>query len=144
VYKRQATAWPLKTITNGSNQLENFLVAAYDLYRNYDGKGSVVGDTTVAASTSDVEDTSVYAFAHSTDSSRVDLVAINKTNAALPVTIDIASAPALTEATLYELAAAKTGVVAAPGSPPTVTCAACNCTLSYTLPAMSATTLVLQ
>ena len=139
-----ATAWPLQTITNGSNQLENFLVAAYDLYRNYDGKGSVVGDTTVAASTSDVEHTSVYAFAHSTDSSRVDLVAINKTNAALPVTIDIASAPALTEATLYELAAAKTGVVAASGSPPTVTCAACNCTFSYTLPAMSATTLVLQ
>ncbi|MGO9839218.1 MAG: glycoside hydrolase family 44 protein [Polyangiaceae bacterium] len=139
-----ATAWPLKTITNGSSQLENFLVAAYDLYRNYDGKGSIVGDTTVAAATSDVEHTSVYAFAHSTDSTRVDLVAINKTNAPLPVTIDIASAPTLTGATLYELAAAKAGVVAVAVSPPTIACAACNCTLAYTLPAMSATTLVLQ
>jgi hypothetical protein len=138
-----ATAWPLKQILNGT-QLTNFLVAAYDLYRNYDGKGSVVGDTTVMAVTSDVEHSSVYAFAHSDDASKVDLVAINKTNAPLPVAIDLADAPMLTEATLYELSAAKTAVVATSGTPPAVTCVSCNCTLSYTLPAMSVTTLVLQ
>jgi hypothetical protein len=138
-----ATAWPLKQILNGT-QLTNFLVAAYDLYRNYDGKGSVVGDTTVMAVTSDVEHSSIYAFAHSDDASKVDLVAINKTNAPLPVAIDLADAPMLTGATLYELSAAKTAVVAASGTPPAVTCVSCNCTLSYTLPAMSVTTLVLQ
>ena len=139
-----ATAWPLQQIVNGSNQLTNYLVAAYDLYRNYDGKGAVVGDTTVMAATSDVERSSVYAFAHSDDASKVDLVAINKTNAALPVSVDIADAPMLKAATLYELASAKAAVVPVWGTAPAVTCVSCNCTVSYTLPAMSVTTLVLQ
>jgi hypothetical protein len=139
-----ATAWPLQQIVNGSNQLTNYLVAAYDLYRNYDGKGAVVGDTTVMAATSDVERSSVYAFAHSDDASKVDLVAVNKTNAALPVSIEIADAPMLKAATLYELASAKTAVVPVSGTAPAVTCVSCNCTVSYTLPAMSVTTLVLQ
>jgi hypothetical protein len=138
-----ATAWPLKPVTS-NGALTNYLVAAYDLYRNYDGKGAVVGDTTVFAATSNVKDTSVYAFAHSGDGSRVDLVAVNKTNAALPVNIEIAGAPALAGATLYELAGGKAGVVAVSGPAPLVACVCGSCALTYTLPAMSVTTLVLQ
>ena len=55
-----ATAWPLQAITNGGTP-SNYLVAAYDLYRNYDGNGSTVGDTAVLANTSDVTNTSVCA-----------------------------------------------------------------------------------
>jgi len=138
-----ATAWPLKPITT-NKQLSNYLVAAYDLYRNYDGKGSVVGDTTVLAATSDVEHTSVYAFAHSEDPTRVDLVAINKTAAAMPVTIDIAGAAALTVTSAAQLTGAQPAVVPVSGTLPTPACADCTCTLSYLLPASSVTTLVLQ
>jgi hypothetical protein len=139
-----ATAWPLDSITDSNKRLTNYLVAAYGLYRNYDGKGSVVGDTAVMAATSDVEDTSVYAFAHSNDVSRVDLLAINKTNAPLPVTIDVSSTPTLTVAGAYQLTSASVAVVPVTASAPVIACADCSCALSYTLPAMSATTLVLQ
>ena len=138
-----ATAWPLKSITNDSKQLVSYLVAAYDLYRNYDGNGAVVGDMTVNALTTDIEKTSVYAFAHSGDASAVDVVAINKTSGALPVTIQIASAPALSTAKAYDLVDGKVAVVAV-ATGPTVSCSAGTCSLTYTLPAMSATTLVLR
>jgi hypothetical protein len=138
-----ATAWPLKTVTSGG-ALVNYLVAAYDSYRNYDGKGSAVGDTSVRATTTDVESTSVYAFAHSGEAAAVDVVGINKTGGALTVTVTIASAPALTTATLSNLVDGKAGVVAASGAAPTPSCSGGTCTLDYTLPPMSVTTLVLR
>jgi hypothetical protein len=138
-----ATAWPLQTVTtNGA--LVNYLVAAYDAYRNYDGKGSTVGDTAVSATTTDVESTSVYAFAHSTDAAAVDVVGINKTSAAVTVTVNIASAPALTTATLSQLVNGKAGVVPVSGTAPKPTCSEGTCTFDYTLPAMSVTTIVLR
>jgi hypothetical protein len=139
-----ATAWPLAAVTDSNKALTNYLVAAYDLYRNVDGNGAVVGDTTVMAVTSDVEHTSLYAFSHSSDETHVDLVAINKTNAALPVTIEVAGESALTVTRAVQLTNAKPAVVAVAGPLPTPTCADCNCTISYVLPAMSATTLVLE
>jgi hypothetical protein len=69
-----AAAWPLQPLTN------NYLVAAFDSYRNYDGNGTLVGDTAVGATTTDVANTSVYGFAHSGDATAVDIVAINKTS----------------------------------------------------------------
>ncbi len=138
-----ATAWPLKSIKTGG-ALTNFLVAAYDVYRNYDGKGSAVGDTSVYAQTSDIANTSVYAFAHSNDGTTVDLVAINKKNAALSATMRIASAPALKTVVAYDLLTAKAGVVPASGAAPAIACSGGTCSLTYTLPAMSATTLVLH
>jgi hypothetical protein len=138
-----ATAWPLKSITSSSGALTNYLVAAYDLYRNYDGAGGVVGDTSVRATTSSDHDSSVYAFSHSTDPGRVDVVAINKTSSALPVTIRIAAAPALTKVGAYTLQGAKAGVAAA-ASAPAVSCSGGACSLTYTMPALSATTLVLR
>ena len=108
------------------------------------GNGAAFGDTSVSATTSDVEDTSVYAFAHSTDATAVDVVGINKTSAAVTVTVNIASAPALTTAALYQLVTGKAGVVAVGGTAPTPSCSGTTCTLDYTLPAMSVTTIVLK
>jgi mannan endo-1,4-beta-mannosidase len=82
-----ATAWPLKSATG------NFLVAAYALYRNFDGNGGVVGDTAVLASTTDTENTSVYAFASSTSANAIDIVAVNKNSTATTVQINVAHAP---------------------------------------------------
>ena len=133
-----ATAWPLQSITG------NFLVAAFDLYRNYDGNGAIVGDRAVQASSSDSKNASVYAFAHSDGSAAVDVVAINKKTTAQSVTVQIANAPALTTATLYQIAGKTAAVAKATGAAPTVTCAAGTCTLVYAMPAMSATTMILR
>ena len=138
-----ATAWPLKTVTtNGA--LVNYLVAAYDAYRNFDGQGGTVGDTTVSAKTSNVESTSVYAFSHSGTATAVDVVGINKTSAAITVNVDIAHSPAVTSAKAYQLVTGKAGVVAATGTAPTPSCGGGSCSFNYTLPAMSVTTIALR
>jgi hypothetical protein len=138
-----ATAWPLKTVANGTT-LANYVVAAFDLYRNYDGHGTTVGDTTVYAQTSEVEDASVYAFTHSTDATKMEVVGINKTSSAMPVTFQIGSAPSLTVAAAYQLVSATIGVTAVTANPPQVACTGANCTVTYTLPPMSATTIALH
>ncbi len=94
--------------------------------------------------TSNVDGTSVYAFAHSGDATKVEVVGINKTNGSLTVAVTLASAPALTSAALYQLTAAKVGVVASSGTAPTPSCAGGTCSLQLTLPAMSVTTVVLR
>lgn len=115
-----ATAWPLKCGSSGCGS--NFLVAAYDLYRNYDGNSAVVGDTAILATTSESKMASVYGFASSSNANAVDVVAINKNSSAQSVTITIANAPALKTATLYRLAGATAAVAAVGGTPPTVSC----------------------
>ncbi len=123
----------------------NYLLAAFDLYRNYDGNGAVVGDTAIAATTTNVEQSSVYAFAHSNDPSAIDVVAINKTTAELVAVLTIAHAPNLATATPYNLVDGFAGVAAPRGTPaPAVTCSSGTCALIYTMPPMSATTLVLR
>jgi hypothetical protein len=138
-----ATAWPLKSVTDSSGKLTNYLVAAYDLYRNYDGQGSAVGDTAPYAQTSDVGNTSVYAFTHSDDATKLDVVAVNKASFSVTVAIAIAAAPTLTTSTPYQLTNANAGVSAA-GTPAPVSCSAGTCQLTYTMPPMSATTLALR
>ncbi|MGA7119759.1 MAG: glycoside hydrolase family 44 protein [Polyangiaceae bacterium] len=132
-----AAAWPSQPLA------DNYLLAAFDLYRNYDGEGAVVGDTAVYASTSDVADTSVYAFAHSDDSSAIDLVAINKTNAVVSATIQVAGSPGFAMASAFELVAGSAAVTPAPPAVP-VTCSAGTCTLTYAMAPLSATTLIVR
>jgi hypothetical protein len=133
-----ASAWPLQ-----GSATTNYLVAAFDAYRNYDGAGAVVGDTAVSAVTSNVEETSVYAFAHSTDAAAVDLVFLNKTNASTTVSIAIKNAPALAKTSAYNLVNGKPAVVALSASP-SVSCGGTTCAIGYTMPAMSVTTLVVR
>jgi hypothetical protein len=133
-----ATAWPLQSLT------KNYLVAAFDAFRGYDGNGTSVGDTAVSASTNNQVGTSVYAFTSSSGAAGVDLVAINKTAAALPVTISVAGTTALATAKLYQLVAAQAAVVAVGGTAPTVSCCAGGCRLDFSLAATSVTTIVLR
>jgi hypothetical protein len=133
-----ATAWPLK------GPMGNYLVAAFALYRDYDGMGSVVGDIALRATTTDAKNTSVYAFTHSDDVNELELVAINKQAMAEPVTIQIGSSPGFMTATAYNLVGGNPGVTAATGTAPTVACAMGSCTLTFTMPATSATTIVLR
>ncbi len=138
-----ATLWPLTTVANGST-LVNYPVAAFDLYRNYDGQGSTVGDTAVRTTTSDVDNVSVYGFTHSNASADVDLVVINKSSTATTATIALANAPALSTATLYQLVDGTIGVTPVTGSSAAVSCSSGTCTVSYTMPPVSATTIILR
>jgi hypothetical protein len=133
-----ATAWPLESTS------ANFLIAAFDLYRNYDGNGAVVGDTAVMATTSEVRATSVYAFTHSDGSPGAEIVAINKQASPQSVSLQISNVPALASATLFQLAGSNAVVAKALGSPPTPVCGSSTCSMTYVMPAMSATTLVLR
>jgi hypothetical protein len=138
-----ATAWPLQGITT-NNKLSNYLVAAYDLYRNYDGKGSTVGDTAVMATTPDVTNTSVYAFTHSTDATKMELVVVNKANTPTAATITLANAPALSTASAYSLVKGGSVGVSTSANPAAVSCSGGSCTVTFTMPATSASTLVLR
>ena len=133
-----ATAWPLQATTG------SFLVAAFDLFRNYDGNGAVVGDLALLANSSDYKTTSVYAFAHSDGTAGIEVVVINKSASPQSATIQLASAPALTSATLYQLAGKTAAVARVGGMAPAIACVGGVCTLAYTMPAMSATTIVLR
>jgi mannan endo-1,4-beta-mannosidase len=133
-----ATAWPLQGTTG------NYLEAAFALYRDYDGKGAVVGDTTVSAATSDRVNTSVYAFTHSDLADAAELVAINKEATAQTVTIQIGSAPAFKSVSVYALVTGKAAVAAANGPAPAVTCSCNVCSLVFSMPATSASTIVLR
>jgi hypothetical protein len=133
-----AAAWPLHSVT------DNYLVAAFDSYRNYDGNGGVVGDMAVGATTSDVASTSVYGFAHSNDAQAVDLVAINKTSQAVSIDIEMQQAPSLGTVALFQIVDGSAAVVSVTGSPPPIACNCGKCVLSYALPPTSVTTMILR
>lgn len=56
----------------------NYIEAAYNLYRNYDGNNSTYGDVKVKADTSDIENSSVYSSVDSKDPSKLHVILINK------------------------------------------------------------------
>jgi hypothetical protein len=126
-----ATHWPLVLAKQA------FTYAGIAMFRDYDGNGGAFGDTSIAATTSSPEKTSIYASLDASGS--VVLVAINKTDAAMNTAFKIAVGTKLTHAAAWQLtsAAPKPTAVA---SPPTPDCQA----FLYSLPPMSVTTLVLH
>src|SRR6185437_10929809 len=71
-----AMQWPIQTN-------ETFVAGAFKMYRDYDGAKGSFGDTSVKATTSSIEDTSIYASTDSADPKRMVVVVINKTDAAI-------------------------------------------------------------
>lgn len=55
-----------------------YILAAINLYTNYDGKGSSFGDTLVTSSTSDIEKATVYSSIKGSDESKLTMVLTNK------------------------------------------------------------------
>jgi hypothetical protein len=94
-----ACQWPL-------SRHEPFVVGAFAMYRNYDGKGSTFGDTSISATTDDVADTSVYASLDSNDSNRMVIVAINKTDQSIMADITLSNSVAFKLAQIRQLTAA--------------------------------------
>uniref|UniRef100_A0A7C3RJ23 Beta-mannanase n=1 Tax=Dictyoglomus thermophilum TaxID=14 RepID=A0A7C3RJ23_DICTH len=57
----------------------SYAASAYNIYLNYDGKGSKYGDICVKADSSDVEKMPVYASIHKDDQNKLHIILINRT-----------------------------------------------------------------
>jgi hypothetical protein len=115
---------------------DRFIYAAFAMFRNYDGRGAAFGATGLAAKTSDVASTSVYASLNA--KKQLVLVAINKSSSPVPATIQLKDGRRATIASAYQLTAAGAQPVKAVPRAKTATGP-----LSYVLPAQSVSTLVL-
>ncbi|MBN1891351.1 MAG: hypothetical protein JW780_01100 [Clostridiales bacterium] len=81
----EATLWPM------SDMKDSYTAAAFDMYLDYDGRGAHFGDISVPATTSNIEETSVYAALDSSDPDRLVIMAINKTDGWTEALIDYKS-----------------------------------------------------
>ncbi len=135
-----ATIWPLGRTDasgyNGSGTLTyQYMYGAFKMYRNYDGAGGAFGVTGLQATTSDVAASSIYA--SRTTSGKTVLVVINKTSAAKVTRITLSNVGSPTGAQVYLMQngtpnpARQADVVVSAG------------VLTYTMPALSVSTLVL-
>jgi Glycoside hydrolase family 44 len=137
-----ATLWPqagtyAQPYAGDGTKAYAYAFAAFRMFRNYDGSGGRFGDSGLKASTNNVAASSVYA---SRDSSgNIVLIAINKTNAVLPARLAITGATGLRTAHVYTLTAASAKSVRQPD----LDLSASPSALSYSMPAMSVSTIVL-
>jgi hypothetical protein len=125
-----ATAW-------ASDPDQVFLHAGFYAFVDYDGRGGRFGDTSVAATTSNHEATSVYASVDRDRDDRVVVVAINKSTGAVNAQIAARHAHALGGGQTFQITSASAALV--PG--PTLAPAAPNL-FRLKLPALSVTTIV--
>jgi hypothetical protein len=115
---------------------EPFVTGAFSMFRNYDGQNSTFGNTSVSATTSSAADSSIYASIDSNNPNVMVLVAINKTGAALPATLNLNGVPANSIAKFYTLTSSSSTPQAAGQS--TI---ANPSAFAYTMPAYSVTTM---
>ena len=118
---------------------ETFTHAAFLVYRNFDGAGGHFGDTSIAAVTSDVEASSVYASLDSAAPDSLVIVAINKRTYPLDATIKITHTASYSQASVFTLTSSAAAVNAAPG----LTASTAN-QFVYTMPAQSVSVIVLK
>lgn len=138
-----ATLWPQAGIyaqpyAGDGTKAYAYAFAAFRMFRNYDGNGGRFGDTGLKASTNNVAASSVYASRDSTGN--IVLIAINKTNAARPARIAITGATGLRAAHVYTL----TTALPKPFRQPDLDLSAAPAALTYSMPAMSVSTIVLM
>ena len=126
----EASLWPFDCD-------QTFQYAAFNMYRNFDGSGANFGDTSIPATTPDLENTSIYASVDAGNPNRMVLVAINKSSQTINGQFTITSTTDFSTARAFEL----TSSIADPQSAGTVSVSA-N-TFNYALKPMSVTTLEL-
>ena len=127
-----AAMWPLRSNLS-------FHYAAFDMYLNYDGQGGAFGDTSVSAVTSNNDTTSLFASVNEGDPAALYVVAINKTDTPQVAEISVAHSVGFTTSEIHQL----TEVSLEPEISHTNQPVADN-QLTYTLPPMSVSTLVLR
>ncbi len=127
-----AAAW--WDVGNGSN----YVNSAFNLYRNYDGAGGKFGDTSVAASTSNIAASAVYASVDSTNPNRMVLVAINRTGSVQTAAINVTNDRIFDHAEVYRFGSSSASISRQGDIPLDLVNS-----FQYAMPAWSVTTLVL-
>jgi len=127
-----ANLWPL-------SDTEDYTLAGFRAFRDFDGANSSFGDTSVQATSSNVQSVAVYASTDSTSPGRVVFVAINRSTSSQVTAIT--GLPLSGTAHLYQMTAAT-----AQGQSPIVpvaagTVPASGSSITLTLPALSVTTI---
>ncbi len=90
---------------------------AFELYRNYDGKGGAFGDTSIAATSSDATQLHLYAAERSADGA-VTLVVVNKAMADVTSVLSLSNHKPAGPAAVYLFSSAKpTSIVSQPALP---------------------------
>ncbi|HEY9060797.1 MAG TPA: glycoside hydrolase family 44 protein [Pseudobacteroides sp.] len=118
----------------------SYTASAFNLYRNFDGKGSKYGDTNVKCDTSDIANSSIYASITSSSDNKLHIMVMNKSY----------DSPANFNFTINSKSSYKTGSVwGFDSSSSTITQRAGITSISgnkftYTLPALSAYHIVLE
>jgi hypothetical protein len=135
IFGREGVA--LAALDPSANDI-SFALAAFAMFRNFDGQGAAFGDTSVRATTSDVERVSVYASTDSQAPGRVVIVAINRSADAQAVSLSVeGSGSSFTAADVYRL----TGTSASP-VPADPLSAASGALFTATLPPRSVSVIV--
>jgi len=130
-----ASLWPL-------SDTESYTLAGFRAFRDFDGANSDFGDTSVQATSSNVQNVVVYASTDSTTPGRVVFVAINRSTSSQITAIN--GLPLSGTAHIYQMTAAS-----AQGQNPVApvaagTMPASGSSLTITLPALSVTTIDVQ
>ncbi len=128
-----ASLWEL----NGN---ESYTYAAFRAFRNYDGAGSTFGDTSVTATSSDVNTATVYASKFAATPNKGVIVAINKAGTAKTAAIKITCATTYHSVKVYTITAGGGANLVAQ---PNINTAATNA-FSYSMPAQSISVIVPQ
>ncbi|HEY2882338.1 MAG TPA: glycoside hydrolase family 44 protein [Pirellulales bacterium] len=121
-----------------------FTNSAFNMYLNYDTRGGKFGNTSIAAGTDSISTSAVYASEDAGNANRMVLVLINRATTASTATLNIASTSVLNLADAYQLAgtsATIAHVMLNPAAPQWQFMG--NNSLTYNMPGMSVTTLVL-
>jgi hypothetical protein len=139
-----ATLWPNAGVwaspyKGNANLAYAFVSGAFRMYRDYDGQGHGFGDMSIEAKTTDVVGTSVYASTDTADPSRLVIVAINKTGAPRVANIALSATHRFHAAEVYTM----TDGSPDPQRNPSLAITNPG-TFTYTMPAMSVSTLVLH
>jgi fibronectin type 3 domain-containing protein len=130
-----ACLWPL-------SDTEPYTLAGYRAFRDFDGANSDFGDTSVQATSSNVQNVVVYASTDSTTPGRVVFVAINRFTSSQITAIN--GLPLSGTAHLYQMTASS-AQSQSPIVPVTAgTMSASGSSLTITLPALSVTTIDVQ
>ena len=127
-----ATLWDLQPSAR-------YVDGAFALYCSYDGAGSRFGDTSVAATTSNHETTSVYASVDEGRDDRMVLVAVNKSTGPTTAEILVTHPVDFARGQTWRIGPASASPVRGPDLAPTARNA-----FRLEMPATSATTVVLS
>ena len=132
-----ATRWTVAKNTNTSPVTYYVTYLASQIYRNYDGKNSTFGDTSVAASVANPDNLSAFA-AERAAAGALTIMVINKQQGNTPVTASLANFPSGGTAQVWQINSVSQASIARLSD-----VAVANNSISTTVPSQSITLLVI-